>query len=100
MSALTDIPVAVGSSLGIGDVETAAFVGGLILSAAFILSIVLAMSYASRGRSKNLIGEIVVVFTIMGILTAIAWLPVWVMVVGVLAVVGLFSGALADMVRR
>lgn len=97
---LTDIPTNIGYSLGVTNASDALLIGGLILSSAVMLSIVMAMSYAGRGRGKNLFGEIVVMFSAMGILTAIAWLPAWVLVIGVVALAAMFGGTISDMVRK
>lgn len=100
MTALTDVPRMIGATLGITDTDTQALVGGLILSAAVMLSVTLMMSYASRGRNVNLLAHVVVLFIVAGILTAIAWLPSWAIVVGVIAAVAMFAGQISNMVRR
>lgn len=96
MSALTDIPIAIGNALGISNASDALFVGGMILSAVVMLSVVLAMSFAARGKSKNAFSEIIVMFTVMGIVTIVGWLPGWILVVGLVALVALFSGKIMD----
>ena len=100
MGALTDIPTGIGYSLGITNAPDALLVGGLILSSAVMLSIVLAMSYASRGRGTNLLGQIVVMFSMMGILTAISWLPVMILLLGIVALIALFAGAIREMMVK
>ena len=100
MGALTDIPTAIGTSLGMANIGDAQLVGGLILSSAVMMAVVLMMSYAGRGKGKNLFGEIVVMFSTMGVLTAISWLPPWVLVIGVVALAALFGGTIANMVRK
>ena len=88
---MTDIAIAVGNTLGITDSGDALTAGGLILSSAVLIAVVLLMSYAGRGKSKNILGEIIVIFSVMGVLTLIAWLPSWVIIVGFIALAALFA---------
>ena len=88
MVGLTDMAYFLGNALGFPD-STAAYTGGLILSAVILVMIVMAMS-ALMGRSKNgeagMIATSGVTVTTMGMLFVIGWLPFVFLIIAVIFV--------------
>lgn len=90
--ALYDLPDLVNSVLGLspGDVT-----GGLVMSIGIITMIGLVLAVTKVG----LIGIAVVLIAVVALLTAIGWLPIYLMVVVILIVAALFAKQMADWLR-
>jgi hypothetical protein len=88
MAGLTDMAYGLGSALGFPD-STAAYTGGMILSAAILVTVVMAMS-SLMGKSRNgeagMIATSGVTVTTMGLLFVIGWLPFVFLIVSVIFV--------------
>lgn len=93
---IADLPIAVGQFLGITDPTQQAFVGGLLLSSLIIFGSSIAMNATKQIKFPVMI---VGLFTISGTLAVINWLPAWILLIGVITVVAMFSGKLAEMFR-
>lgn len=93
-ASLTDMAYGLGNALGFPN-STAAYTGGMILSAAILMVVVLAMS-ALMGRSRNgeagMISTAGVTVTTMGTLFVIGWLPFVFLIIAVIFV-GVLVGA-------
>jgi len=90
--ALYDLPDLVNSVLGLpsGDVT-----GGLVMSIGIVTMIGLVLAVAKI----ELIGIAVVLISVVALLTAIGWLPIYLMVVIILLVSALFAKQMADWLR-
>jgi hypothetical protein len=88
MGSLTDMAYGLGNALGFPD-STAAYTGGMILSAAILIMVVMAMS-SLMGRSRNgeagMIATAGVTVTTMGMLFVIGWMPFVFLIVSVIFV--------------
>lgn len=86
MTDLVDMAFFLGQALGFPD-NTAAYTGGLMLSSAILITVVMAMS-SLMGRNKNqeagLVATSGVTVTTMGMLFVIGWLPLVFLILAVI----------------
>lgn len=80
---LDELPTMVGNALG-GD----AALGGLVLSFALIAMVGLFLTSATKGKEMNMTSMFVLV-VLAGLLTAIGWFPLGLLIIGVIAAVAL-----------
>lgn len=81
--ALDELPTLVGNALG-GD----AALGGLVLSFALIAMVGLFLTSVTRNKEMNMVSMFVLVVE-AGLLTAIGWFPIGLLIIGVIAAVAL-----------
>lgn len=86
---LTDIPAAMGTSLGIS-----ADLAKMILSVAILASAGLAMAVAGKG--ENIMATLVILLAVEGVLTAIGWLTVWLLLLTAVLIAAMFAGKIRD----
>jgi hypothetical protein len=83
MSILIDIPTGVAGALGVNTE-----IAGLILSAFILFGVGIALTLVKK---KDQMMTIIVMLTTMGALTAILWLPIWILVVAVVMIAAMFG---------
>jgi len=83
---LMSVPAYLGTALGIGT-----FAGGLLAGALMLMAFLTPAVILARGKGGSLIFLIMVGLVLMGFEVAIAWVPVWLFTVVVLAI-ALFGG--------
>ena len=83
---LTDIQNGVANSLGISS-EMA----GLILSCLILFGAGMVLALMMKKNTNPLLPVIVIV-SIMGVLSGIGWMPVWVFIVALIVIAALFGG--------
>jgi hypothetical protein len=86
---LTDIPAAMGVSLGIS-----AGLAKMILSVAILTSAGLAMAIAGKG--ENMMATLVILLAVEGLLTAIGWLTVWLLLMTAVLIAAMYAGKIRD----
>lgn len=88
---LLDFPEKFGERLGIST-----FAAGLILSAILLMAVLLPLNLLVRSSGWL---NIAIGFSLMGGLVAMTWLPVWVMLMIVLLVAGLYAHKIGKWLR-
>lgn len=84
---ILDIPSQLGSALGIGT-----FAAGILCSVVLVFAFILPLEIMTRGKSQ--FSVLIVGVGLMSFCVAVSWLPIYVIILIILLIAGLFGGKL------
>ena len=87
---ITEIPVLIDEQFGCGE-----FIGGLLASLALLSIVMLPLMYLTKGKAYGI--YIIFGLSVLGVLVALGWAPVWLYIIIILALAIGFGRKLADL---
>jgi hypothetical protein len=94
MDIITDLPDAIGTAIGLtAGSSDSLLVGGLILSCAIVFGAIMVLN---TSKKLSLPGQIFGILGVSGCLTAIGWMPGWILITGFIVIGTLFAGTIKN----